>query len=290
VTVCIAAICNDKLVFGAADQMLSTQDVEFEPPSSKIIPITAAISLMTAGDSAIQSEIIEEMRGPITERINKEPKNWWRIKDVTEQYIQTYNAAKLKRAEAAILAPLGLNKDTFVSRQRDMSDKFITTITREMLHYELPPISTIITGIDDMGPHIYVVHECEMHCNDKVGFAAIGVGARHAESELMNARHTRSSPIDETFWLVFKAKKRAEIAPGVGRETDVVMLGPQLGTTVNIDKNIIADFDRMYTKNADKEKEMQEQAQEDVRLYFDKLAESAQEKEQKLDDLETDGQ
>jgi hypothetical protein len=63
-TVCIAAICEGGIVLGACDKMMTAGDVEFEPQaptgrSMKVFPITNSIAVMTAGDSGLQSEIVQ---------------------------------------------------------------------------------------------------------------------------------------------------------------------------------------------------------------------------------------
>jgi hypothetical protein len=115
-----------------------------------------------------------------------------------------------------------------------MSKEFIDNITKELVNFQMPSIATIICGIDMTGPHIFTVSNeystCRVNCNDSVGFASVGSGSRHAESQFMLASHSRSSPLPETLLLTYSSKKRSEIAPGVGKGTDMFVIGPQLGS------------------------------------------------------------
>jgi hypothetical protein len=166
--------------------------------------------------------------------------------------------AKRRRAERDILFPLGLNSVSFITRQGEMSDSFIHQISSELVNYKLPRMAVIFCGVDRRGQHIYVVHDGAIGCHDAIGFASIGVGARHANSQFMFQSHSPRSSIAETLLLAYIAKKRAEIAPGVGTETDIFFVGPTVGSysvTIHPDllkklegRNIIQKEQRAQTK------------------------------------------
>jgi hypothetical protein len=234
VTVCIAAICENGVIIGAADRMLSSGDIQFEPTAntypSKVIPLTRSIVAMTAGDAGLQTEILHEVHQVVNARVMSQPDNWWNVKDAVDVYVNFYNFFKLKRARERVLAPLGLDEKTFVSKQQTMSKEFVTQITQEMINFEMPPVATIITGVDNFGAHIYAIHDNQILCCDAIGFASIGIGARHAESQFMLRGHTRLTPMPETALLTYSAKKKSEVAPGVGKGTDMFAIGPNLGS------------------------------------------------------------
>src|SRR6185503_18005785 len=102
-----------------------------------------------------------------------------------------------------------------------------------------PDTGLIIAGIDGGGAHLYAGQEGKFSCEDAVGFAAIGAGSWHAQSQFMFARYTRSMPAAKALYLVFAAKKRAETAPGVGPETDMFIIGPQPGTYQEVQRKFI---------------------------------------------------
>lgn len=289
-TVCIAAICESSMVIGAADRMITAQDVEFEPPTPKISSVTSSIFLMSAGDSALQAEIIHNIRQEVKYIITADPKKWLRVEDVADLYVKWYSYAKLKRSEAKLLAPIGLDRNTFVGRQHEMADIFINTITKEMLLFELPEVATIVTGIDPTGPHIYAIEDGTVNCFDSVGFVAIGSGAKHAQSQFMFARHSWRHELPETLITAFSAKKRAEVAPGVGKYTDMFLLGPDLGVNIVIDEEIIEDWGKIYNRNAKRERGAQLKAQAEVRKYLEKRAKTEPKGQQQPENpAETDG-
>lgn len=280
-TVCLAAICNRNMIFGASDRMLTSGDIEFEvansgSPPSKIVTLTSSISAMLAGDAGLQREILRDVSNTLNDRIKKEPNNWWRVKDVVEVYVGFYNATKLRRAVSAVLSPYGLDEQSFVHKQREMSDAFVRKLVQEMESYSLPGVETIIAGIDlDGGPHIYTIHGNYVSCADPVGFAAIGSGSRHSESQFMLAGHEPAASADETLFLTYLAKKRAEIAPGVGEYTDMIGIGPQLGAHAFIRREIVDHLDTIYQKHIKSEKQVAKRSREAATKYAKQLQAAA---------------
>jgi hypothetical protein len=253
--------------------MMTSGDIEFEPdltrindksPSAKeflaqnlayntnpkIFMATSSIVVMTAGDSGIQAEIMADAIVEINSRIKSEPNKWLDVKDAVESYLNAYNKAKAARVRDSVLTPLGLDPNTLISRQSEMTADFILETSRrihrcEAEFRETHGVETIITGIDDKGPHIYTVFKRmggdHVMCCDSIGFAAVGSGGRHAESQFMMAGHNPYANREETMLLTYMAKKRSEVAPGVGHETDMFVIGPKPGTVAMMAN--IPDFD-----------------------------------------------
>lgn len=172
---------------------------------------------MLAGDSAMQAEIIQDLQADVNRRVNAKPEEWLKVRLVAELYNRYYREARARRAERVVLSPIGLDQNTFISRQREMNSDFLRQIAKELYGFEVPGIQTIFAGIDADGPHLYVASGNELSSHDAVGFAAIGAGYWHADSQFMFAGHSRSKQAPETLLLTYAAKKRAEVAPGVGK-------------------------------------------------------------------------
>jgi 20S proteasome alpha/beta subunit len=210
--------------------MITSGDVEFElvgrsvaqRPILKALKISETIGIMTAGDAGFQADAVLDLARRLNG--NRHPT----VRQVASLYLDFVNESKQRAATNRILSPLGLNTDTFISRQREMNDDFVQRITSEMLRIELGA-ETIFAGLDETGAHIYTVNEHGFQCQDSIAFAAIGYGARHAESQFMLAKHSRNAPARETILLTYIAKKRSEIAPGVGRETDMFWISAREG-------------------------------------------------------------
>src|SRR5712692_2453156 len=85
-TVCVAAIADNTIVVGVSDRMITGGDIEFEPPQSKIYPVTSSIVMMIAGESTIQTTLIYAVRGEVNRRIQAKPEEWLYVSQVASMY------------------------------------------------------------------------------------------------------------------------------------------------------------------------------------------------------------
>jgi hypothetical protein len=262
--------------------MVTAGDVEFEPPQTKVTFLTSSIAVMIAGDSSLQLEIMYEVRDEVHQRVDAEPNNWWRVRDVANIYYEHFKQAKRIRTENAILDPLGLNYESFLARQKELSTELVDKLATEVLNFEMSEIEAIITGVDGTGAHIYVATNRGVTCRDSVGFAAIGAGYWHANSQFMFAGHARAKPVPQTLLLTYAAKKRAEVAPGVGEATDMFWIGPAVGTSFPIGDHVMGKLGEIYDK-VRSESTAQESAYTEVTKYVTQLnAESTTETQASL--------
>ena len=257
--------------------MLTSGDgeIEFEPAFPKSFPLSSSIVAMTVGDSALQAEILQDVLPLVREQIAARPDVWLKVKDMAELYSSTYIKIKNKRAENAVLGPLGLTRKTFYEGQKSMSDDFINRVTKELVNFYMADFDTIITGIDLDGAHIYVVGNNSLNCFDTVGFAAIGSGARHAQSQFMLARHGRADKQEETILLTYSSKKYSEVAPGVGKATDMFGIGPELGSYFPINEGMLDDLEKMHKRRVRREQIALKKSVKEVHEYTKKLREAA---------------
>jgi 1-aminocyclopropane-1-carboxylate deaminase/D-cysteine desulfhydrase-like pyridoxal-dependent ACC family enzyme len=56
------------------------------------------------------------------------------------------------------------------------------------------------------------------------GFSAIGTGGTHAAVRISLARQTPDVKLPETVYNVYKGKRASEVAPGVGKLTDMAVI------------------------------------------------------------------
>ena len=229
VTICIAAICQfpgDHLggpyaVIAACDRMMTTEDIQFEPPQSKVFEFASNVVALVAGETDAQIEVCNHTFRELTESL---PQSVEAIVDVYCRQLAAYNQ---RQAERTILAPFGLTFKSFLDHQQpidpEISDHLFRKIDREGAK-----VATLIIGTDAYGPHIFKIYEDgRASCYDSIGFAAIGDGEWHADSQFMIAGHTANVPIGRALLLTYVAKKRAEVAPGVGKiDTDLIYILP----------------------------------------------------------------
>lgn len=271
-TVCVATIGGGQ-IFGASDRMLTAGDVQFSPPSEKTFPLTTSIVAMVAGDMAIHAELLGLVRNTVNDTLKlMEVPRWLTVKEVADWYAWYYSDVRARVAETRLLKPLGLTRSTFLEKQNELSPALLEKLARELLTFSLPPTEVIIAGIDESGPHIYTVAEGQATCRDLVGFAAIGSGANHANSYLMFSAHNARASAAVTVLRTFTAKKRAEVAPGVGSDTDIYVIGPQVGSYNQLRKDIEQKLDAIYAKAAAGHKKADQRAEGEINVFVEGLA------------------
>lgn len=259
-TVCVAAIFEGFGILGGSDRMLTAGDVEFEPSVPKLRFWTSSIAGLIAGDANIQAEIGEEVNRLVNERLENRPQEWLPVKDVARFYKQECDKVIRSMAERRILAPFGLTSEEFLARQTDFSTDFVKDIAHELLNFEAPSVETIIAGVDRNGAHIYTIDNNSLQSHSTVGFAAIGAGKDHANSQMMAFKHTFRHSLADTLRAVFFSKKRAEIAPGVGAYTDMFVITGLGGLSMLAD-NVQEELERRYAE----EKRRQAQVADNTR-------------------------
>lgn len=219
-TVCVATIAQDGAIFGAADRMLTRGETAAERPFTKIYHLETPVraSLMWAGDAAVFSEVLD---GCVRDFTGK-PEKYTTVKDCVDLYCNQFAGYMGERAERAILTRLGLTR-------RDLTTNKVTydharRLAQDIIDYYPPthePVTVIIAGHDSTGAHLWTVFDTIPSCHDVEGYAAIGLGARHAYSQLEFAGYSTKATPPEALVLAYMAKRRGEAAPGVGKATDM---------------------------------------------------------------------
>lgn len=220
VTVCIAAISGGaRTVVGVCDRMLTAGDIEYEPPQTKIITFGTRMIAMYAGDAAATASIIHR----VLERGRTAAAST--VAELAEHVAEAFADVRRYRAEKLLLDPLGLSLASIANGTVSLSDDVVKSLIFDMQRTTLE-VEFIVTGIDQDGlAHIYRVEDPgSTVCLDGIGFAAIGFGRRHAESQFMLANYTNQWPPVNAALLAFNAKLRAETAPSVGNQSDLFII------------------------------------------------------------------
>ncbi|MCW5697095.1 MAG: hypothetical protein KIS96_10245 [Bauldia sp.] len=285
-TICIAARSDDSLLL-ASDRMLTGADLQFEPPRTKIIQITPSIFLMGAGDVTFQTTIVRAVMLRVQRIIAVKPNEWVNVAEVVRSYVNEWNALKAQMAESAILAPLGINNELFIDRQRDFATEVARDIVERLERFPVPECSAIIAGKDSTSTQIFTIVNNEVTDQQSIGFACIGVGSRHAESEFMLNRYTWNTPLAQALLHTYVAKKKAEVAPGVGTHTDMVIVGPSLGQSNPIGDNAVSLLDSQYRQLLEAEQTARAKTLSNVQSYLDDLLRKASEQANAAAPVET---
>ena len=199
-----------------SDRMLTAGNIKYEPDKQKLGQISEHVYVMVAGDYDVHSEAIKNAKEHFKSRSNPKPF------DVAIYYGIQIQAIQRRHAEAIFLAPLGLNTDSFLAQQKDLSDRFVDTLTTQLQTHHDCDVQAIVVGLEDGRARIYSVdHQGLVRSHDDVGFLAVGSGAWHAQSAMMLAGYANTATLSQALTKVYAAKKAAEIAPGVGESTDI---------------------------------------------------------------------
>jgi hypothetical protein len=259
--------------------MLTAGDVEFEPPQSKIIGLTSSIVIMIAGDASAQAEIVHKLSVEVANKIIQEPTRWLTVSEVAYLYSDFALEFRNDRASRSILRPLGLDHASFQSQQRSMSSALVKDLASELINFQAPDISAIIAGVDETGPHLFVADYSGVASQDRVGFAAIGAGYWHAQSHFMFEGQIPESSFAQSLLCTYSAKKRAEVAPGVGESTDMFAVW-SLGKSSTLGTHVTDRLETIYQNTRSNERTASIIANSEISTYVEEMARSATEQEQ----------
>jgi hypothetical protein len=272
VTVCIAAICTFRgapMVLATSDQMITSEDIEYQQPQPKGLLVSNHVIAMFFGNAVEQVTVALAVKA---EAIRQNESN---MALLAELYAHEYARLRRRRAEAAILEPLGLDTETFLSRQHALDAGFVADVTHQLQDYHLDRYGgAILAGVDSTGAHIYHVGDPGMAlCMDRFGFVAGGGGRWHAESQFMFAGYVPMWDFERALLLIYSAKKRAEVAPGVGDATDLVAITsrpPEL-YYFGSEADVVKKLETVYQEGRQEMEQVKHRQEENVRAYVQKV-------------------
>lgn len=261
-TICIAAKCNNNAsIVAASDKLLTIRGlIEFDHPSSKIEKLTKDCCVMTAGNALATTELFEDIKEEISEyrditirdiaRITKEKYILHRSREIRELYLATRNINSI---------------DKFYERIMSLPPNIGMYLDDKIENYDFD-LEVLIGGIDQNGAHIYnIVNPGRINCFDSIGYCAIGSGEQHSILSLISYNYDPQLSINRALYILYEAKKIAEKAPGVGRETVLALLTDQ-GLS-EISNTIIQELEDIYSSK----KQLQEQRYVELNRRIDEL-------------------
>ena len=203
--------------------MITSGDVQYEPAKVKVAQVTPTCLTLVAGDLGYHSKAIKDLFKQVNYNSTTSPET------IAQIYGQAIQAIKRKEAEDLYLAPLGLNTDTFIAQQKEMSDSFVATLREQLQNHRGAETEAIIVGPEIVREHhVMRIFEVDTHglvtCHDDVAFAAVGSGSWHARSRLMQYGYVNTITLAPALAAAYAGKKAAEVAPGVGKETDIMLV------------------------------------------------------------------
>jgi len=214
------------MVLASSDRKFTAGGVEYEHSHPKKWELAENVQMLVSGDIEAHTEIwtntVKELRNIHTTTVLE-------VASICARHFDAYCG---RQRERVVLKKLGLDYDTFIARQHEMSGNFVQLRAEELRAYEAG-IEALVIGCDlnaPHTPHIYHVTECDgVVDKDEIGFAGIGTGGELAEFQFMIARYSPFWTEERALLLLYRAKKIAQFATGVGLHTDVFRIGPWPG-------------------------------------------------------------
>lgn len=246
-TVCIAAICESaQAIVVASDRMITSSypPIEFEHTASKLFSLTTTCIVMNSGDALKPIEILPKAEININQHKETPP-----VETIVSIVKRCYQADRISRAEELFLKPRTIDSKTFYSQgtnifPRDMFGFIDDQFTKFQYGLDL-----LIAGIDQTGAHIYTINNPGISsCYDTLGFNAIGVGQLHAVQTFTAQKYRVDCSLTDAMNAVYAAKRAAETAPGVGHQTDMmVIVGGSTQEVAQSDLKVLEDIHQEVT-------------------------------------------
>ncbi len=245
-TICIAAICSDehasagRAVVVASDRMVTMGGLtEFEHEVPKFSSLTSTVVCLMSGDALRGSQVSRETAVACASMPGIG------VEQVAEHVAQKYAQLRLQLAISLNLSPRGLTLEAYYGSQQQMLGQLVAGIDNALATTDFG-LELLIAGVDSDGGHVFQVgNPGGVAANlAPIGFHAIGSGGLHAIQSMISFRHHPGSQLRDTVFRVFASKKRAEVAPGVGENTDLAIITTK-GLNVLSDKTL-QNLDEIY--------------------------------------------
>lgn len=248
-TICIAAICDEgKNAIGTSDRMITITmpPIEYEHAVPKIGTITKSCVALTSGSALAHTDLCREATAGIS-GISAPT-----TKTIVDKIVECYIEQRKRKIEQEILKSRGFTFDTFYPNLRNLPPEIGITIDARIETFDFN-LELLVTGVDKSGGHIYQVdNPGTANCFDSLGYGSIGSGWHHAVYSLIANNYTSLFPMKEAVYLVYEAKKRAESAPGVGRDTDMCIITPNGIKTLS--EKVMSRLNEIYEKKMEIER------------------------------------
>lgn len=217
-TICIAAICTlekKEYVVAITDKMLTNNVVGggFEHPSPKYKILNGKYIAMLSGDPLIFPDLVPD-----------EIPTGTNLKNFAIKVKDNMKATRLAKIDEEILSPFSTDRK-MIGRalEKEIPNLYIDSLLKSIANFRLET-EIILAGVENNKASVFYVSETGVRDLSDIGFESIGSGEVESTNTLLFQRQHRKTPLKEGVYNVFKAKRNAEAAEGVGVETDMIIL------------------------------------------------------------------
>jgi hypothetical protein len=221
--VCVGAICEEgNIVLIATDRMWTNPylSIQYEYPEPKIEELSSCCAAAIAGSVVLPTEACERVK----EKIEHDGINI--ISQIAYTFKEEYSVERRKRIDDDIFKPRGFTMRSFYQEglQRALNDTLVRLLDSEVEDYTSFDLEVLVGGVDNKG-HLYVIFPPgRVEPFERIGYVSIGSGMVHAQYTFILEGYTPQSSLERALYLIFKAKKISERAPGVGQSTDIKLI------------------------------------------------------------------
>lgn len=239
-TVCLAALCADEgsgaqAVVIACDRMVTWRGLtEFEHGMPKIENVSDRVVGLFAGDSLRGANLIQHLQLAMSDQSPSAEK-------VATVAGKVYETLREEQVQATIFSPRGVTMEEFYrGLQNQWIQSLAANIDEQVRTYDYG-VELLLAGADRIGAHLYMINNPGGGYDDyrKIGFAATGSGSIHAIQSMIGMGHDPTCPLPEAIYRVYVSKCRAEVAPGVGRETDLTVIMTKRPYRVDLGEDVL---------------------------------------------------
>jgi 20S proteasome alpha/beta subunit len=223
VTICLSAVCeNGEAVVFATDKLLTAGylTAEFEHPGGKAFSLGQHCVGLAAGDALCSGDVLKASAAALSQLHSPA------VQQIARAVREEFLTLRKRRAEEQHLRPRGLSLNEFY--QEGLIGRLPPEIAfglDQQIQGTKLGVELMLAGLDGLGAHIYGVSDPgTVDCYDTIGYHAIGSGETHALLMIIGREHEIGNSLNKTAYLVYEAKRKAEIAPGVGRETEMGLI------------------------------------------------------------------
>lgn len=104
----------------------------------------------------------------------------------------------------------------------------------------------LVAGVDVSGGHLYIADDAGTTKMDDPGFCAVGSGIITSQTPLLARAFHKGMTIAEGVFAAYESKRIAELAQGVGRQTDMVIIKNGKGKFLK--RSVIDKLEKIYQK------------------------------------------
>jgi len=221
-TICISAIGKNEIngeefIVFATDHMVTfgnkemSNEFEHNIKKYKELGLTNKSVAMLSGTTLLFEELLKE-----TEKLEG-------YDNIRDKIYNNFKDIKKRAINNQLLEPFALSeKDLKEFLIRPVENPVTRTILESIMKHNLNT-SILLIGFKEKKAQIYEINEYEKISVRDIHFHTIGSGCFQASNSLFIQKHCREDNLKKTIYNVYKAKRNAKIAKGVGQDTEILV-------------------------------------------------------------------